>query len=170
MAARVPIVSVEGQGKALPPSDSLLIGQATIAGNQNIAALPTADHSANGPTTSIFNLGATIATMDLVYLGSASKWLLTDANAAATASGMLGICLAGGNNTDPTTVALPGSFVRDDTWAWTPGTTLYIDTATPGGLTATKPSGTDDVVRVVGFAVTADAIYFNPSPDYITAV
>lgn len=144
------------------------INASTLTGNQNIAALPGSDHSANGPTTSIFNLGATIAIMDLVYLGSSSKWLLTDADAAATASGMLGICLDGGVDTDTTTVALAGSFVRDDTWNWTPGAPLYIDTATAGQITATQPSGTDDVVRVVGFATTADTIYFCPSPDYIT--
>lgn len=146
-----------------------VINASTQTGNQNIAAVPASDHTANGPTTSIFNLGATIALMDLVYLGSSSKWLLTDADAAATAGGvMLGICLDGGVDTDTTTVALAGAFVRDDTWNWTPGAPLYIDTATPGAITATQPSGTDDVIRVVGFAVTADVIYFMPSSDYIT--
>lgn len=146
-----------------------IINAATITGNINIAAVPASDHTANGPTTSIFNLGATIALMDLVYLGSSSKWLLTDADAAATAGGvMLGICLDGGVDTDTTTVALKGSFVRDDTWNWTPGAVLYIDTATAGQITATQPSGADDVIRVVGFAVTADVIWFDPSPDYFT--
>jgi len=124
--------------------------------------IPAADHTATGPSTSAFNLGATIALMDLVYLGSASKWLLTDADAAATATGMLGICLAGGVDTNATVVALSGSFVRDDTWNWTPGAILYVDTAVSGGITATAPSGTDDVVRVIGHAVTADVIYFLP--------
>jgi len=149
---------------------SPIINASTITGNQNVGAVPASDHTVNGPTTSIFNLGATIALMDLVYLGSSSKWLLTDADAASTAGGVLAICLDGGADTDPTTVALSGSFVRDDTWNWTPGATLYVDTATPGAITATAPSGTDDVIRVVGFAVTADVIYFNPSPDYITHV
>lgn len=136
----------------------------------DLLIIPTSDHTASGPQTSAFNLGATIAIMDLVYLGSSSKWLLTDADAIATAWSTLAICLDGGGDTDPTTVALSGSLVRDDTWNWTPGATLYIDTATPGQLTATQPSGTDDVIRVVGFAVTADVIYFCPSPDYITHV
>ena len=147
-----------------------IVNAATITGNFNYSAVPTSDHTANGRTVSAFNLGATIAIMDLVYLGSASKWLLTDADAAATAGGVLiGICLDGGVDNDTTTVVLDG-LVRDDTWNWTPGAPLYIDTATAGQLTATKPSGTDDVVRVVGFAVTADVIFLNPSPDYITIV
>lgn len=145
-----------------------IINAATMTGNFNYAAAPVADHSANGITISAYNLGATIALMDLVYLGSSSKWLLTDADAAATAGGvLLGICLDGGVDTDTTTIVLQG-LVRDDTWNWTPGAPLYIDTTTPGQLTATQPSGTDDVIRVVGFAVTADVIYLNPSPDYTT--
>lgn len=174
------ILSIEGVAiPTISSTDALsnktltapIINASTQTGNQNIAAVPASDHTANGPTTSIFNLGATIAIMDLVYLGSSSKWLLTDADAAATAGGvMLGICLDGGVDTDTTTVALAGSFVRDDTWNWTPGATLYIDTTTPGQIVATQPSGTDDVIRVVGFAVTADVIYFMPSSDYITHV
>jgi hypothetical protein len=161
--AKAPLASPTFTGTVTIPASAL-------TGNQNIAAVPSSDHTARGPTTSIFNLGATIALMDLMYLGSSSKWLLTDADAVATAQGMLGICLDGGVDTDTTTAALSGSFVRDDTWNWTPGALLYVDTATPGAITATAPSGTDDVIRVVGWAVTADVIYFCPSPDNITHV
>lgn len=145
------------------------INASTITGNQNIAAVPATDHTANGPTTSAFNLGATVALMETVYLGSGGKWLLTDASAAATASGMLGICLDGGVDTDTTTVALAGSFVRDDTWAWTVGAPIYLS-ETAGALTETQPTTTDAVIRVVGFAVSADVIYFLPESSYITHV
>ena len=45
----------------------------------------------------------------------------------------------------------------------------YLGTSTsPGGcFTSTAPSASGHVVRVVGHAVSADIIYFNPSPDYI---
>lgn len=138
-----------------------------IANARLFTILPSADHSAVGPATTVFNLGATITAMQLVYLGSSGKWLLTDADAAATTQGMLGIALIGGDDTDPTTAALKGSFVRDDSWSWTPGAILYAST-TPGAITATAPTGEDDAVRVVGFALTADVIYFDPSPDFIT--
>lgn len=146
-----------------------IINAATLTGNLNFAAVPATDHTANGITISAFNLGATITIMDLVYLGSSSKWLLADADAASTAGTvLLGICLDGGVDTDTTTVVTQG-LVRDDTWNWTPGAVLYVST-TPGAITATAPTGTDDVVRVVGHAVTADVIYFNPSPSHITHV
>jgi hypothetical protein len=34
-------------------------------------------------------------------------------------------------------------------------------------MTQTQPSGTGDIVRVVGYAISADLIYFNPSQDWI---
>ncbi len=130
--------------------------------------LPDTDHTNVGPKTATFNAGDTITVMDLVYMGSSAKWLLTDADAAATSGGvMLAISLESKTDTQAMSVALPGSFVRDDTWSWTVGAPLYVS-ATPGAITATQPSGTDDVIRVVGFAVSADAIYFDPSPDYLT--
>lgn len=134
---------------------------------ENRDTTPTADHSANGPTTSDLNAGYTAIALDLVYLGSAGKWLEADASAVATAGGMLAMTLEAGTDTNPLKVALPGSYVRDDTWAWTPGVTLYAS-ETLGSITTTAPTTADAVVRVIGFALTADIIYFQPSSDHIT--
>ena len=105
--------------------------------------------------------------MDLVVLGSASKWLEADADAASTSINLLGIALEAKTDTQAMLVALSGSFVRDDTWNWTPGVPLYIS-GTLGAITATKPTGSGDIVRTVGYAVTADIIFFAPSSDYVT--
>jgi len=53
-------------------------------------------------------------------------------------------------------------FMRHDDWNWTIGGLLYASTAL-GELQQTPPSGINDVVQVVGIAVTADIIYFSPS-------
>jgi len=105
--------------------------------------------------------------MDLVYLGSSSKWLETDSDATGTAINLLGIALEAKTDTQAMNVALPGSFVRDDSWSWTPGVPLYMS-GTLGAITATKPTGSGDVVRTVGYAVHADYIFFAPSSDYVT--
>jgi hypothetical protein len=102
--------------------------------------------------------------MDLVMMGGSSKWILVDADAVATCAGLLAISLESKNDTEAMNVALPGSFVRDETWDWTPGATLYAG-ETPGQIQATIPTGADAIIKVVGFAVTANIIYFNPSPD-----
>lgn len=135
----------------------------------NVDATPNTDDTYNGTVTSTFNAGATIAQWELVYLNSSSQWVLADADAESTAGGvMLGLATTSGTSGNPLAVLLLG-FARNDSWAWTAGAELFVST-TAGGLTETSPSGTDDVVRVVGYAVNADVIYFNPSNDWLTRV
>ena len=114
-------------------------------------------------------LGDTIAYGDLVYLANADdRWELADADAAASAGDvMLGICLDGGGDGDATEILLYG-FVREDDWDFTSGgDSLYVST-TAGDMTATAPSGSSDVVRVVGHAHdNADTIFFNPSGTWV---
>ena len=133
----------------------------------SLDATPNTDHTANGPQTAILASGYSSTIMDLVYLGSSSKWLEADADATGTSINLLGIALEAKTDTQAMNVALPGSFVRDDSWAWTSGVPLYVGLEN-GAITATKPTGSGDVVRTVGFAVTADVIFFNPSSDYVT--
>lgn len=63
--------------------------------------------------------------------------------------------------------------LRNDAWNWTtgPGTLslIYVST-TVGTLTQTQPSGTDDVVQPVGWAISADCVFFMPSMIYFTHV
>ena len=140
------------------------VTDAMISGHD---ATPDTDHTANGPQTNTLASGYSSTIMDLVYLGSSGKWLEADADATGTSINLLGIALEGKTDTQAMNVALAGSFVRDDTWNWTIGVPLYIS-GTLGAITATKPSGSGDIVRTVGYAVTADIIFFNPSSDYVT--
>ena len=150
------------------------LGGALDANGQNITdvqelrldATPDADHTATGLTTNTINAGATIAIGDLCYLGSGGKWLLADADAEATAKGMLGISAEASTDTNPMITALAGSFVRDDTYNWTVGAVLYVG-LTAGALTETAPSATGDIVRVAGYAVSADVVYFNPGSSWV---
>ena len=139
---------------AAPPGDAL-------------DASPNTDHTANGPQTNTLASGYSSTIMDLVYLGSGSKWLEADSDATGTAINLLGIALEAKTDTQAMNVALPGSFVRDDSWSWTPGVPLYMS-GTLGAITATKPTGSGDVVRTVGYAVAATYIFFAPSSDYVT--
>jgi len=160
--------------------DSFLLGDASDSGNtkrdtvagilslaQSLDATPDTDHTANGPQTNTLNAGYGSAIMDLVFLGSGGKWLEADADATSTSINLLGMALEAKTDGQAMNVALAGSFVRDDTFNWTPGVPLYVS-GTLGAITATKPSGSGDVVRTVGYAVTADVIFFNPSSDYVT--
>lgn len=139
-----------------------------IAGDIDIDGTPATDDTWTGPSTNSFNAGATIAQWEAVYLDTSSTWQLTDADAVSTAgSVMIALATAAGSAAAALRVLLPGSFARNDAWNWTVGGPIYLST-TPGALTQTQPSGTDDVIRVCGWAVNADTIFWNPSPDWIT--
>jgi len=138
-----------------------------LGGALSLDASPDTDHTANGPQTNTLASGYSSTIMDLVYMGSSSKWLEADSNATGTSINLLGIALEAKTDTQAMNVALPGSFVRDDSWSFTPGVPLYVHT-TLGAITATKPTGSGDIIRTVGFAVAATYIFFNPSSDYIT--
>lgn len=130
---------------------------------------PPTDDTYEGESTNDLNAGATIAQWEAVYLNSSSQWVLTDADAAATAGGvMVALATEAGTATNPLNVLIRG-IARNDGWTWTAGSALYLST-TSGAITQTAPSATDDVVRVVGYAINDDTIYWNPSNDWVTIV
>jgi hypothetical protein len=130
-------------------------------------ATPDTDHTANGPQTNTVAAGYTSVLMDLVYLGTGGKWLEAQATATARSINLLGIALEVKNDTEAMNVALPGSFVVDASWSFSVGVPLYIS-GTLGAITTTKPTGSGNVVRTVGYSLSATTIFFDPSSDYVT--
>ena len=107
----------------------------------------------------------------MIYLAAAdSRWELTDADAVGTAGTILvGICvLAAAADGNATTILLQGQIRADAKFpAMTIGAPVYIG-VTPGAVQVAAPTGADDVVRVAGFALTADELYFSPEGGHIT--
>ena len=110
--------------------------------------------------TAIMTAGAALALPNACYVGGDSKLELADADLATT---MPVMCLVTANIAENATgeVLLLG-FMRYDTWDWTPGGLIYAS-VDAGGLSQTAPVGAGDQVQVVGIAISADVIYFNPS-------
>jgi len=169
--AKAPLASPTFTGTVVLPTTTVG-GVATLSENSSIALDPAG--SADGKYTGITvtgTAGATLAFGDLVYLAVAeSRWELTDADAASTSGGVLiGMCvLAAASDGNATNILLQG-IIRADT-AFpdvTIGAPVYVSTD-PGDIQVAQPSGVDDVIRVVGFGLTINEIYFNPSADYIT--
>jgi hypothetical protein len=144
------------------------INEAAIATSSTTFTVePGSDDTAYGDRLAGLLAGDTIAQWDLVYLDSTSgRWELADADAASTAGGvLLGLATTSGTDGNALTVLLRG-IVRNDGWTWaTVGGPLYVST-TAAGMTQTAPSGSADVVRVVGHALSDDCIWFNPSNDW----
>jgi len=130
-----------------------------------INAIPNLNQSAEGPKCNNINAGETITIMDCVYLESDGEWRRTSANDKTTSAGMLAIALESKTDGQPMNVALPGCFIRNDSWTWTIGGNnsgiIYLS-CTSGTLTQVTVSGTDNVVRIVGHATHANRMFFNP--------
>lgn len=144
-------------------------GTITLAENTSIALDPAG--SADGKYTGITIAGtggATIAFGRLVYLKAAdSRWWEADADASATAGPvMMGMTVTSTTAGAAVTVLLVGQIRADASFpALTIGAPVYAG-ETAGDIQVAIPTGADNVIRVVGFALTADEIYFNPSQDH----
>jgi len=166
--------TITGGGSAVITFPSATGTLATLTLEENIPLTFDAALSADGKYSGLVRAGTagtTLAFGDLCYLAAAdSRWELADADAASTSGDvLLGMCvLAAAADGSATTMLMLG-FIRADAAfpALTISAPAYVST-TAGDIQTTQPSGTDDVIRRVGFACTADELYFNPSNDYIT--
>lgn len=120
--------------------------------------------------TEVVTAGEAVAFGDVVYLKAAdSQWYLIDADADATAGAVkIAIAVSAGTDNNTMTVMHYGKIRADAKFpTLTVGAPVYLST-TAGAVQTAQPSGTDDVIRIVGHAITADELFFNPSNDYIT--
>jgi len=59
-------------------------------------------------------------------------------------------------------------YVRNTSYTFATADILYVST-TAGSITSTSPSGTGDIVRIIGYMIdsTTDVLYFNPDNTFI---
>lgn len=144
-------------------SGNITLGDAANI-NMSTPLLAGADHTFTGLSAQML-AGGTIAAFDLVCVHTTTQEVVeADASAYATAR-VIGIAPAAISDTATGTILLHG-FIRDDSWSWTPGSTLYLS-ETAGAMTHTAPSTDGAFVQVVGVALSPDVVYINPSMDVI---
>lgn len=145
-----------------------ITGNITLGENTSIALDPAG--SADGKYSGITITGVAgyaQAFGDLVYLSSSdSRWELADADSATTSDRMLAmVVVAGGSDGAACTLLLQGVIRADAKFpTLTIGSAVYVG-ETAGEIQVAIPTGADNVIRRVGYALTADEIYFNPSMD-----
>jgi hypothetical protein len=116
--------------------------------------------------------GGTVAAGTLYYYDSSGNWTAADADAESTSTGMLGIALAAGT-ASTVGILLRGharfTGVSSFTGTTTVGAKLYVST-TAGEFSQTAPTGTGDVVRIIGYVQSTanDQIYFCPDTTWVT--
>jgi len=116
------------------------------------------DHTSVGMKC-IQTAGEALVFGDICCGNNSGKWVKADADAWSTAGGML-LMADASISSDADGVFLITGIARDDTSNWTLNAPLFLST-TPGVLTETAPSGTDDVIKIVAQATNnADTILF----------
>ena len=134
--------------------------------------VPSADGAYSGVTVTGTS-GYSQAFGDLVYLDPTdSRWEAADANAASGADGdsrgILAMVVVAGTDGNACTLLLNGVIRADAAFpAFTVNNPVYVS-ETAGDVTQTQPTTTDVVIRIVGAALTADSMVFNPDHTWIT--
>jgi hypothetical protein len=122
-------------------------------------------------TTSVSGYGdivtfgtGTLTAGSLYYLNSSQVWTLTDADAASSSTGMLAFALG----TSPSNGMLVRGYLRNTGFTTNTGDILYVST-TAGAITTTAPSGTGDIIRIIGYTIDGanEVIYFNPDNTWV---
>ena len=114
----------------------------------------------------IVHLGETTTVAGKIYYyKSDGAWGLVDADAASTCSGLLAVALGTSSNTNGMLLRGMATIANDPGAV---GDTLFAST-TAGQATATAPSGSGDIVRVIGYCLNASngQIWFNPDGAFV---
>jgi len=101
---------------------------------------------------------------DVYYLNSSGDWANTDASAEATAKGL--IAVAAGTDTDVNGMIMKGFVYLATDPGGSAGDVVYLS-ETANKLTTTAPTTSASIVRVCGYKVATNVVYFDPSKDFI---
>ena len=126
------------------------------------SGISSAGNIGRGAETTVFGgSGGTSSFAGRSYYYTGSAWAVATQSLEAANKGMLGIAL--GSNTGAG-MCLKG-FIKTDTTNLTPGSPAYMNTNAT--ITTTVPSTSGNFSRIIGYAVTSDTIFFNPSQDWV---
>jgi len=142
---------ITGNGATLKVSEiASAIGAASAAGDKGI----------NAETYTAYS--TTVIAGGVYYLGT-SAWTISDADAASSATGFMGVATSTNSNTGMVIRGVVG--VSSDPGGAV-GDVCYLNT-TSGRLTTTAPTAAGDIVRVMGYKIGTNLVFFNPSNDWI---
>jgi hypothetical protein len=139
-------------------------GTVSVSGGYRFTHNPLTVLSAPGGYGDIVTVGntSTLATFSTYFFSPASYWTITDADAASTATGLVAMALGDA----PSKGMLLRGYVENTSWSWTVGGALYLSTLA-GNITQTAPTGTLDIIRIVGYALSSNTIYWCPDNTWI---
>lgn len=164
-------------GATGPTGPSGAVGATGPGGGATGPTGPTGPAGATGPTgpaaldaslsdatfsgiKATLTAGENLVIGDVCYIKSDGKLWKADASAIATASAVA-IALATISADASGSFGIHGYLRKDSLYALTIGGLVYLS-ETAGAATQTAPTTTDAVTQILGVALTADILYFNP--------
>lgn len=160
---------VDGAGTSVVASKAVVcdankdistVNNVTVGGYVHFDSTP-ADNKVSG-TTATFTAAESLTIGDVCYLNSAGKMAKATAAAEGTAR-CVAIAAAGITGDNPGVFLLKGFFQCTGSFpTYTVGGAVYTPAGSGGAPTQTAPSSDGEFVQVIGYATTADAIYFDP--------
>jgi hypothetical protein len=126
----------------------------------------TVDHSCTGEEIALQTAGADISDLGVVFYATDKKWYPSLASVPDSCNGFLGLATFPVEEGDMFSVLLRG-YARNDDWNLSIGSPVFISNANPGEILDVVPLNLGDIVRVVGYAVDVNTIWFRPSGTYI---
>lgn len=151
---------ISGYGRALTISD---YGGVTLSlGGHDAGSADVGYPSANGDTRGIkdyLETSSGVTAYDLLYYDG-SYYETADAT-DDTKAPVRAMTLATDSNIFE---GFRYGYIYNDAWNWTPGAELFL--AVGGGFTETAPSASGNIVQYLGYAVTADLVFFEPSKEW----
>ena len=117
-----------------------------------------------GGFISTFVVAENVAAGEVCNINGSGQMALANASAEASSNSLLGLALGSGSSGGQVEFLLNGYYALS---GFAAGDQLYLDPATPGGLTTTVPSASLNVVRVTGYATSGTEVYFNPDRTWI---
>ena len=116
-----------------------------------------------GETQNTFTAGESLSAGDVCHLNGSGQMVKAAADSEANVKGLIAVAAQNISSTATGLFILRGEFT---TSGLTSGDELYVNT-TGGTVTATKPSSSGQMVRLVGYAVSATTLLVDPDKTYV---
>lgn len=139
----------------------ITINEAGAPGSDAIVNPATmADDTYQGPVA-VFTAGENLALGDVCRLDTSGEAVKADASVLATSFAMF-IALEAITSGSTGQFGRSNGFLRSDAlFNWTPGARLFLST-TAGEMIESPPTGSSEIVQVLGLAYSADVIWWQP--------
>lgn len=116
-----------------------------------------------------FTAGESLSVGHVCYLKDDGKMWKADADFEAMSKSFMAIAV-GTVAADTVAKFLIRGFIKNGSWSFaTIGVPLFLHT-TSGLPTETRPTGSGDIVRIVGYVLSSNIMYFEPDKTFIELV